>query len=75
MDGQVCIGCFRDPYEISNWYKLTETEKTIALEDAQDRKVKWEAFLAGSRGADNDEYFVQSNNDADESDKMATRNR
>jgi predicted Fe-S protein YdhL (DUF1289 family) len=36
-DGEVCIGCFRDGYEISQWSRMTADEKACALEDAADR--------------------------------------
>jgi predicted Fe-S protein YdhL (DUF1289 family) len=36
-DGQVCIGCFRDVFEISNWSRMTPAERTYALLDAADR--------------------------------------
>ena len=36
-DGQVCIGCFRDTFEISQWSRMTPDEKAFALEDAADR--------------------------------------
>ena len=37
-DGNVCIGCFRDTYEIQNWPFMTADEKSIALEDATERQ-------------------------------------
>uniref|UniRef100_A0A6S8SVQ4 Fe2OG dioxygenase domain-containing protein n=1 Tax=Chaetoceros debilis TaxID=122233 RepID=A0A6S8SVQ4_9STRA len=37
-DGNVCIGCYRDTYEIGNWEKMSSTEKMYALEDAADRR-------------------------------------
>lgn len=36
-DGQVCIGCFRDTFEISQWASMTNTERSYALMDAADR--------------------------------------
>jgi predicted Fe-S protein YdhL (DUF1289 family) len=36
-DGKVCIGCFRDTYEISHWDKMTPQERSNALDDAADR--------------------------------------
>ena len=27
MDGMVCIGCFREQYEITNWLRLSSDEK------------------------------------------------
>ena len=40
FDGQVCIGCFRETYEIGNWYRMTATEKAYALLDASDRLME-----------------------------------
>ena len=37
FDGKVCLGCFRDDYEIANWGKFSCEEKAYALEDACDR--------------------------------------
>ena len=37
FDGRVCLGCFCDDYEITNWKQLSFTEKAYALEDASDR--------------------------------------
>lgn len=36
-DGQVCIGCFRETYEIANWSSMSPIEKSYALMDAADR--------------------------------------
>ena len=37
-DGEVCIGCFRDVFEISNWTNgMTNIERSMALFDAADR--------------------------------------
>ncbi len=36
-DGAICIGCFRDSHDISNWRSLPPKEKAFALEDAADR--------------------------------------
>ena len=37
-DGQVCIGCFRDSFEISQWsFGVTNEERSFALLDAADR--------------------------------------
>jgi predicted Fe-S protein YdhL (DUF1289 family) len=36
-DGQVCIGCFRDTFEISQWASMSNTERSYALMDAADR--------------------------------------
>ena len=37
FDGKVCIGCFRETFEIGNWQSLSPTEKHYALLDAADR--------------------------------------
>jgi predicted Fe-S protein YdhL (DUF1289 family) len=37
QDGQVCIGCFREAYEIQTWQSMTATEKAMTLLDAIDR--------------------------------------
>eukprot|EP00591_Stephanopyxis_turris_P015800 CAMPEP_0195539066 /NCGR_PEP_ID=MMETSP0794_2-20130614/49859_1 /TAXON_ID=515487 /ORGANISM="Stephanopyxis turris, Strain CCMP 815" /LENGTH=282 /DNA_ID=CAMNT_0040673083 /DNA_START=166 /DNA_END=1011 /DNA_ORIENTATION=- len=36
-DGQVCIGCFREGFEIGAWGGMTPVEKSLALLDAVDR--------------------------------------
>jgi len=36
-EGAVCIGCFRETFEIGNWASFTEEEKVYALQDALDR--------------------------------------
>ena len=35
--GQICIGCYRDEYEISSWASSSAQEKSWALLDAADR--------------------------------------
>jgi glyoxylase I family protein len=37
QDGQVCIGCYRDTYEIQAWQSMTAMEKAMTLLDATDR--------------------------------------
>lgn len=37
FDGQVCIGCFRETYEIGSWQSLSAMEKYYTLLDAVDR--------------------------------------
>ncbi|KAG7365573.1 DUF1289 domain containing protein [Nitzschia inconspicua] len=37
FDGQVCIGCFRETYEIAAWQSMSPKEKYFALLDAKDR--------------------------------------
>ena len=36
-DGAVCIGCFREAFEIGNWAGFAPTERIYALQDALDR--------------------------------------
>ena len=45
FDGQVCIGCFRETYEIASWESMGPIEKYYALLDAVDRL---EAVVKGS---------------------------
>ena len=44
MDGFVCIGCFREQYEITNWSKLSSKEKAIIYQDITSRIVKYKEF-------------------------------
>ena len=44
MDGMVCIGCFREQYEITNWLKLSGDEKKRALIDIKERKDKFKIY-------------------------------
>ena len=37
FDGQVCIGCFREGYEIGTWNSMTPMKRSFALLDAADR--------------------------------------
>ena len=41
MDGNVCIGCFREQFEIANWVKMSNSEKQLAIEDAKERKKEF----------------------------------
>ncbi|KAL3803544.1 hypothetical protein HJC23_014092 [Cyclotella cryptica] len=36
-NGQVCIGCYREAYEIQSWQSMTALEKSMTLLDAIDR--------------------------------------
>ena len=36
-DGLVCIGCFREAYEIKSWNSMTNMQKSMTLLDAMDR--------------------------------------
>ena len=44
MDGMVCIGCFREQYEITNWLKMTATEKKRVLVDIEERKTMFRIY-------------------------------
>ena len=41
MDEMVCIGCFRERSEITNWQKMTLNEKKVALIDIEERRKKF----------------------------------
>ena len=41
MEGNVCIGCFREQLEITNWVKMSNSEKLLAIEDAKERKKEF----------------------------------
>ena len=44
MNGMVCIGCFREQHEITNWLKLSPDEKRQALIDIEERKNKFKIY-------------------------------
>ena len=44
MDGMVCIGCFREQYEITNWLKMTAAEKKRVLIDIEERRIKFKNY-------------------------------
>ena len=44
MDGMVCIGCFREQHEITNWLRLSPDEKRQALIDIKERKTKFKIY-------------------------------
>ena len=44
MDGMVCIGCFREQYEITNWIRLSSDEKKQALNDIEERKNQFKIY-------------------------------
>ena len=41
FEGQVCIGCFREQYEIRNWHKMSQEERKAAEKDIFIRKVEY----------------------------------
>jgi predicted Fe-S protein YdhL (DUF1289 family) len=52
--GRVCIGCFRETYEIGNWQSMTAREKSLTLMDAIDRRTNNEND-EGDRDDDDDD--------------------
>jgi len=42
MNGIVCIGCFREQHEITNWLRMSEKEKQLAYIDIKNRKMEFE---------------------------------
>jgi len=42
MNGMVCIGCFREQHEITNWLRMSEKEKELAYIDIKNRKMEFE---------------------------------
>ena len=41
LNGQVCIGCFREQHEIRNWYKMSERERQAVVKDVLIRKTEY----------------------------------
>ncbi len=46
MDGKVCIGCFRERFEITNWLRMSDEEKALALKDGNERREEFKKFDA-----------------------------
>jgi len=44
MNGMVCIGCFREQYEISNWLKMTPSEQQQVLIGSKERKAQFKTY-------------------------------
>ena len=42
LNGQVCIGCFREQHEIRNWHKMSVSEKKVVEKDIFNRKIVYE---------------------------------
>mmetsp|Transcript_6476 Transcript_6476/g.14147 ORF Transcript_6476/g.14147 Transcript_6476/m.14147 type:complete len:204 (+) Transcript_6476:220-831(+) len=51
-DGQVCIGCYRDTFEISTWDGMSAMEKSFACLDAADRITPADTVDGGDDGTD-----------------------
>ena len=65
FDGNVCVGCFRDTYEIQNWPNMNAYEKSIALEDAAERKTyngKEDQVSSGSFFLSNEKRITMDQN-------------
>jgi len=61
FDGQVCIGCFRETYEISTWDIMTPTDKYFALLDASERLEQASSVIDKSvTGTSRDELLRQA---------------
>ena len=41
MDGMVCIGCFREQFEITSWTSMSANQKKEVLKDSKERKRKF----------------------------------
>ncbi len=46
MDGKVCIGCFREQFEITYWLRMSVEEKALVLKDANERREEFKKFDA-----------------------------
>ena len=44
LNGMVCIGCFREQYEITNWIKMTVNEKKKSIIDTKHRKKLFDEY-------------------------------
>ena len=42
LNGHVCIGCFREQYEIRNWHKMSKRERESIEYDVIIRKIEYE---------------------------------
>ena len=46
MNGRVCIGCFREQFEITNWPRMSDEAKALALKDGNERREEFKKFDA-----------------------------
>uniref|UniRef100_A0A7S3YLX8 VOC domain-containing protein n=1 Tax=Heterosigma akashiwo TaxID=2829 RepID=A0A7S3YLX8_HETAK len=51
FNGRVCIGCFREQFEISGWDSFTDSERGDALLDAAERLAEYTEKEYGGGGA------------------------
>ena len=42
LNGEVCIGCFREQHEIRNWHKMSNKERKAIEKDIYIRKIEYE---------------------------------
>ena len=42
LNGEVCIGCFREQHEIRNWHKMSSSERKTVEKDIFIRKKEYE---------------------------------
>lgn len=60
FNGEVCIGCFRETFEISNWVSMDAREKAYALQDALDRWHSSSSFASLDGSITCDELIRQA---------------
>ena len=51
-EGRVCIGCFREEFEIEWWASMSASERGFALRDAADRRPDGDFFEGGASRED-----------------------
>ena len=51
-EGRVCIGCFREEFEIEWWASMSASERGFALRDAADRRPDGDSFEGGASRED-----------------------
>ena len=51
-EGRVCIGCFREEFEIEWWASMSASERGFALRDAADRRPDGDEFEGGASRRD-----------------------
>ena len=40
------LGCFREQFEITNWLRMSDEEKALALKDGNERREEFKKFDA-----------------------------
>ena len=59
-DGQICIGCYRDAFEISSWPSMKGMERSWALLDAADRVPEGCDVIEGDGSGDETDVDTSS---------------